>query len=112
MAVSELPFIIDRGCGLDVHKETVVASIKGTDLEAQTKTFLTYTQDLHSLVGWLQEHGITHIAMESTGVYWKPVYRVLEEFFHIILVNARHTLRMYLDKRRTRRIQNGSLSCY
>ena len=90
MAAGELPFIIERGCGLDVHKETVVVSIKGTDIESQTKTFLTFTEDLHELVGWLQEQGIVHIAMESTGVYWKPVYNILEEFFDIILVNARH----------------------
>lgn len=90
MAVSALPILLDRGCGLDVHKDTVVASIKGKDIDSQTKTFLTYTDDLYDLVGWLQNHGITHAAMESTGVYWKPVYHILEQFFDIILVNARH----------------------
>lgn len=90
MAVSELPLILSRGCGLDVHKDTVVASIKGTDIEAQTQTFSTFTEDLYLLAGWLQNQGISHIAMESTGVYWKPVYHILEEFFEIILVNARH----------------------
>ncbi|MEM8893390.1 MAG: IS110 family transposase [Bacteroidota bacterium] len=90
MTASELPLILSRGCGLDVHKDTVVASIKGTDIESQTKTFSTFTLDLHQLVGWLQNHGITYVAMESTGVYWKPVYHILEEYFHIMLVNARH----------------------
>lgn len=90
MAVSELPLLLDCGCGLDVHKDTVVASIKGKDIESETRTFLTFTDDLYQLAGWLQEQGITYIAMESTGVYWKPVYHILEEFFDIILVNARH----------------------
>ena len=90
MAVSELPLIIDRGCGLDVHKDTVVASVKGKDIEAETRTFSTFTESLHELVGWLQNHGITHVAMESTGVYWKPVYYILEEYFELMLVNARH----------------------
>lgn len=90
MAAGEIPFLLDRGCGLDVHKETIVASIKGTDIEQQTRTFVTFTDDLHELVGWLQYHGIISVAMESTGVYWKPVYNILEEFFDIILVNARH----------------------
>lgn len=90
MAASELPIILSCGCGLDVHKDTVVASIKGRDIEAETKTFSTFTDDLYKLVGWLQNLGISHIAMESTGVYWKPVYHVLEDFFEIMLVNARH----------------------
>ena len=90
MAASELPLLFECGCGLDVHKNTVVASIKGKNIEAQTQTFSTFSDDLYLLVGWLQNHGITHIAMESTGVYWKPVYHILEEFFEIMLVNARH----------------------
>ena len=90
MSVIEFPQVIERGCGLDVHKDTVVATIQGTDLESETKTFGTFTSDLEHLVGWLQNQGITHIAMESTGVYWKPVYYVLEDYFEILLVNARH----------------------
>lgn len=90
MAVSEFPTIIDRGCGIDVHKDNVVVTIKGKGLESETRTFLTYTSDLHDLCGWLSGHGISHIAMESTGVYWKPVYAILEDYFEIILVNARH----------------------
>lgn len=90
MAVSGLPFILDRGCGLDVHKDTVVATIKGSDFETQTRTFLTFTDDLYEFVSWLQEYSITEVAMESTGVYWRPVYSVLEDYCHVILVNARH----------------------
>ena len=95
MAVNGLPFILERGCGLDVHKDTVVATIKGSDFETQTKTFLTFTDDLYSLVEWLQEHHITDVVMESTGVYWRPVYAILEDYFRVIVVNARHGLIFY-----------------
>ncbi|CAG4988648.1 hypothetical protein DYBT9275_00760 [Dyadobacter sp. CECT 9275] len=90
MAVVEFPQLIARGCGLDVHKDTVVASIKGTGIKEETRTFATFTKDLEELLQWLEDHQITHIAMESTGVYWRPVYYVLEGSFEIILVNARH----------------------
>ena len=89
-SVEEFPRIIERGCGLDVHQNTVVASIKGKDIIERTETFGTFTHELEELVEFLQNEGITHIAMESTGVYWKPVYYVLEDYFEIILVNARH----------------------
>ena len=89
MATGELPIILSGGCGPDVHKATVVASIKGKDIEAGTKTFSTFTTDLHELVGWLQNQGIIQVAMESTGVYRKPVYHIPEEYFEIIPVNAR-----------------------
>lgn len=90
MATVEFPQIIERGVGLDVHKDTVVATIRGTGIEVETRTFGTFTSDLEQLIGWLGESGVTHAAMESTGVYWKPVYYVLEGHFDIILVNARH----------------------
>lgn len=90
MPVVEFPQLIERGCGLDVHKDTVVASVKGIGLVEETQTFGTFTTELEKLTCWLQNQGVTHIAMESTGVYWKPVYYVLESFFEIILVNARH----------------------
>jgi transposase len=90
MTVEQFPLVLERGCGIDVHRDTAVATIKGKDILTQTKTFGTFTTDLYELAGWLQNHGITHLAMESTGVYWKPVYYILEEFFEIMLVNARH----------------------
>lgn len=90
MAVEQFPIIIHRGCGMDVHKDTVVATIRGVDIAKETKTFLTFSEDLVEMVCWLQNHGVTHVAMESTGVYWKPVYYIIEEFFEVLLVNARH----------------------
>lgn len=86
----EFEQVIERGCGLDVHKENVTATITGQGIKQQTREFSTYTRSLISLRDWLLKNGITHVAMESTGVYWKPVYNVLSEHFKIILVNARH----------------------
>lgn len=82
--------VVSKGCGLDVHKKTVVASIAGGGIKPETKTFKTFTHKLEELRDWLKENGITHIAMESTGVYWKPIYNILEFDFEILLVNARH----------------------
>lgn len=90
MSVVEFPQIIERGCGLDVHRETVVATIQGKDIEKETRTFGCFTLELEELICWLQNHGVTHVAMESTGIYWKPVYYVMEPFFELLLVNARH----------------------
>lgn len=82
--------MIQRGCGLDVHQKTVVATVSGIDLDVETRTFGTFTSELKELGMWLNPLSVTHLAMESTGVYWKPVYTILEEDFRIILVNARH----------------------
>lgn len=90
MSVVKFPQVIERGCGLDVHRDTVVATVRGEDIETRTVTYGTFTKDLEALIGWLQNEGVTHIAMESTGVYWKPVYYVLEPYFDLLLVNARH----------------------
>lgn len=90
MDTIEFPQLIERGCGLDVHRDTVVATVSGKDLVEQTLTFATHTQELEKLIGWLQNQGVTHVAMESTGVYWKPVYYVLEGYFELLVVNARH----------------------
>jgi len=86
----EFEQVIERGCGLDVHKETVTATIKGEGIKQETREFSTYTRSLISLRDWLLKNGITHVAMESTGVYWKPIFNILGEHFTIILVNARH----------------------
>jgi transposase len=85
-----MDIIVDKGCGLDVHKGTVVTCIMGTGIRKEVKTYTTMTNDLLRLKEWLQENGITHVAMESTGVYWKPVFNILEDRFEVILVNARH----------------------
>jgi transposase len=85
-----MDIIVDRGCGLDVHKETVVACIMGSGIKKEIRTYSTMTNDLLRLKGWLSDQGITHVAMESTGVYWKPIFNILEDRFEVILVNARH----------------------
>lgn len=82
--------IVERGCGLDVHKETVVACIDGGGIKKEIRTYSTFTSELLQLKEWLKGKGITHVAMESTGIYWKPVYNILEEDFEVVLVNARH----------------------
>ncbi len=86
--------IIERCCGLDVHQETVVACVligaPGERPRKQIRTFRTMTRDLEALRDWLQELGVTHVGMESTGVYWRPVYAVLEGCFELIVGNARH----------------------
>jgi len=80
----------DRCCGLDVHKKTVVACVV-TPEGRQTRTFGTMTDDLETLAAWLEERGVTHVAMESTGVFWKPVHNVLETSeLELLVVNAQH----------------------
>lgn len=78
-----------RCCGLDVHKKTVVACVM-TPEKKETRTFSTTTGSLLKLKEWLRECGVTHVAMESTGVLWKPVYNLLEEEFTVLVVNAFH----------------------
>lgn len=92
MKKQEIKFnqVVKVGCGMDVHRDTVVATIRKSDEEYETREFGTYTGSLTSLRDWCKSEGVTHAAMESTGVYWKPVFNVLEEDFEIILVNARH----------------------
>lgn len=79
--------------GLDVHKATVVACVRdarGTAVQQTTRTFGTTTPQVLALADWLRTAGVTHVAMESTGVYWKPVYAVLEGLYAMVLVNAQH----------------------
>ena len=80
--------------GLDVHKKTVVACVRRVaangKVHKEVRTFGTMTADLLSLADWLAQEGVTHAAMESTGVYWKPVWNILDEQFQLLLVNARH----------------------
>jgi transposase len=82
--------IVKVGCGIDVHQNLIVASIRKGNEEVETREFTAYTSSLTSLRDWCQQEGVTHVAMESTGVYWKPVFNILEEAFEIVLVNARH----------------------
>ena len=86
-----MEIVITRCAGLDVHKATVVATVRvpGEDGRRQivTETFGTMTPDLIALREWLQAFGVTQVALESTGVYWKPVYYVLEDAFELLLIN-------------------------
>jgi transposase len=82
--------VVLRGCGLDVHEKTIVATIDGEGIVRETKTFDTYTSSLNDLREWLRGHCVTQVAMESTGVYWTPVFNILEQDFKVTLVNARH----------------------
>ena len=87
--------IVHTHCaGLDVHKKTVVAAIivpnPAGGLYKETRTFGTMTADLLALSDWLLAQGVTHVALESTGEYWKPVFNILENEFEVLLVNAQH----------------------
>jgi len=82
--------VIERGCGIDVHKKVLVATIRGIGIEQETRSFECFTEDIDSLGDWLRLNKVTHVAMESTGVYWKPIFNILEKDFEVILVNARH----------------------
>ena len=80
--------------GLDVHKETVVATVRRRQangkVHQQTRTYETMTEQLLELADWLHGEGVTHLAMESTGVYWKPIWNLFEDQFEMLLVNAQH----------------------
>lgn len=86
----EFEQIIRVGCGIDVHKDLIVATIRKNNTEIETREFNSFTSSLTCLRDWCKSAGVSHIAMESTGVYWKPVFNVLEADFEVILVNARH----------------------
>ena len=88
--------IVDRACGLDVHQAVIVACVllgeAGYRVGKEVRQFGTTTAELRRLRAWLLECGVTHVGMESTGVYWRPVYAVLEEEgdFELIVGNAQH----------------------
>ena len=85
--------VCPRCAGLDVHRDTVVAcarTVEATGVTVQVETFGTTTAALGELAGWLNQHGVTHAAMEATGVYWKPVWTVLDGEFDLVLANASH----------------------
>lgn len=85
--------LLSHCAGMDVHQETIVVCTLVSDtpeseLQSETKTFGTTTRQLFDMLTWLESKGITHIAMESTGIYWRPVYNILEGYFDITLANA------------------------
>ena len=103
-----------RCAGLDVHQASVVACVRiasGARASQEVRTFETTTKGLLALADWLREGGCTHVAMEATGVYWKPVWHVLEGEFELVLANAAHIRnvpgpqdrcqRCHLDRRST-----------
>lgn len=86
--------VYPRCCGLDIHKRTVTACVlgpgPGAEPVAELRTYETMTDGLLALGDWLLACGVTHIAMESTGVYWKPLWNLFEAHFTLLLVNAAH----------------------
>jgi len=84
----------ERCCGIDIHKKSVTSCVivpgEEGEPKKETRTYGTMTEELKGLSAWLKEQGVTHVAMESTGVYWKPVYNLLEGQFEILVVNAEH----------------------
>jgi transposase len=89
-----MEIVVERVAGLDVHKASVTASVRVPGAagrrEEHTETFATTVPALLVLADWLEAHAVTHVAMEATGVYWKPVWAILEDRFDCLLVNARH----------------------
>ncbi|WP_434661090.1 IS110 family transposase [Paraburkholderia sp. A3BS-1L] len=81
-----------RCAGLDVHKDTIVASVRCVSAPEhhEVRSFASTTSGLLALSDWLGKHSVTHVAMEATGVYWKPVWHILEAHFELVLANAQH----------------------
>ena len=91
-----MQMVYERCAGLDVHKKSVVACLLVPDTHGQRQkerqTFSTMTADLLRLRDWLTAQGCTHVAMESTGVFWKPIFNVLEGHLEVLVVNAQRVL--------------------
>jgi len=88
-----MQILYERCAGLDVHKRSVVACLlfpENGQPRKERQTFSTMTPDLVRLRDWLKDHDCSCVAMESTGVFWKPIYNLLEEHFQVLVVNARH----------------------
>ena len=84
----------ERCCGLDIYKKLIFACsiVPGSDgqPQKQVRSFGSMSDDLEKLSNWLKEQSVTHVAMESTGSFWKPIFNVLEERFELLLINAQH----------------------
>jgi transposase len=87
-----MEILYPRCAGLDVHKDSVVACVRcvSSPVHQEVRSFHTTTSGLLSLADWLNSHACTHVAMEATGVYWKPVWHILEGDFELVLANAAH----------------------
>ena len=92
--------IVERQSALDVHKAQVTACVRvpgeGRERVQEVAQFTTTVRGLLVLGDWLQAHEVTHVVMEATGDYWKPVWHVLEDDFKLMLVNARHVKQVAL----------------
>ena len=90
--MATMDVLLERCAGMDVHKESIVVCVLTTDvtgeIHREVRTFGTMTKHLFELLKFLETHEVTHVAMESTGVYWKPVYNILEGYFTIVLAHA------------------------
>src|SRR4051794_27312786 len=87
-----MEILYPRCAGLDIHRDSIVACVRLADsrIERHVESFGTTTTELERLSAWLSSYQVTHVAMEATGVYWKPVWAVLVEDFELLLANARH----------------------
>src|SRR4030095_2567120 len=87
-----MDILFPRCAGLDVHKDSIVASVRcvSQPTHHEVRSFGTTTSELIALGDWLESQGVTHVAMEATGVYWKPVWHMLEDRFELVLANAAH----------------------
>ena len=91
-----MQIVYQRCCGMDVHKNSVTACLllmdEDGEFRAEKRPFGTMTRDLREMAEWLHTQGVRRIAMEATGVYWKPVWNILESWpeFELLLVNAQH----------------------
>ena len=108
--------LVERCAGLDVHRDTVVATVRlpaegggGKQREQETRTFTTTTAGIRALSDWLAGNRVTRVGLESTGVYWKPVYYLLEEAVECWLLNPHH-LKVVPGARATSRTRRGSPS--
>src|SRR3954463_7987239 len=103
--------LLERCAGLDVHQASVVCciliSVPGRRPQKLLRRFGTTTRELEALRAWLAEHGVTQVGMESTGVYWKPVYAVLEGHFDLIVGNAHHIKNVPIPLAKSGRHQSG-----
>ena len=95
-----MELIVERPAALDVHKAQVTACVRvpgpGRERIQEVVQFQTTVRGLLTLRDWLQAHRVTQVAMEATGVFWKPVWAVLEDDFELLLVNARHVKQVAL----------------
>jgi len=78
MKTVEFEQLISVGCVIDVHKDVMVATIRSSAKDFETRNFTGFTSSLIEMREWFKERQVTHVAMESTGIYWKPVFNILE----------------------------------